>query len=179
MNVLTQSDARLMKDLVRELNEFNGYMRAGAGPFGKDLRKGNYFFAFNPAKSTDIETYKKNIRLMNAIDELLDENCINIKSRGYTYIRDAICIITDMRSTDICMTTDIYPNIAEKHGIENKSQVEHNIRNALNSAYRRCQNLCPERDCLINSPQEKPTSKRFLLKAAKEISFRLLKDYRS
>ena len=173
---ITPSETKIMKDLVKELNEFNSYVRAGVSPFGREYVQGNYFFAFNPAQTTDKDTYQKNIKLLSTITEVLDENCINIKSQGYTFLKDAICIITDRKCLDVCMVKEIYPYIAEKHRIKSISKVEHSIRNALNAAYKRCKSNYPDRDCLMNSFDDKPTNKKFLLRAVQEVSNRLLKE---
>ncbi len=173
---ITQSETKIMKDLVRELNEFNSYVRAGVSPFGREFMQGNYFYAFNPTKATDKELYQRNIKLLSTISEVLDENCINIKSQGYTFLRDAICIVTDRRSLDVCMVKEIYPYIAEKYRVKNISKIEHSIRNALDSAYKRCRSKYPDRDCILNSFDEKPTNKKFLLRSVQEVSDRLLKE---
>ena len=173
---ITPSETKIMKDLVRELNEFNSYIRAGVSPFGREFMKGNYFYAFNPTQTTDKEAYQRNIKLLSTITEILEENCINIKSLGYTYIKDAICIITDRRCLDVCMVKEIYPYIAEKHRVKSISKVEHSIRNSLDAAYRICKSKYPERDCILNSFEGKPTNKKFLLRAVQEVSNRLLKD---
>ena len=173
---ISQSETKIMKDLVKELNEFNSYIRAGVSPFGREFMQGNYFYAFNPARSTDKELYMRNIKLLSTITEVLDENCINIKSLGYTYLKDAICIVTDRKCLDICMVKEIYPYIAEKHRVKNVSKVEHSIRNALDAAYRVCKSKYPERECILNSLDEKPTNKKFLLIAVQEVSNRLLKE---
>ena len=173
---ITQSETKIMKDLVKELNEFNSYVRAGVSPFGREFMQGNYFYAFNPARSTDKELYMRNIKLLSTITEVLDENCINIKSLGYTYLKDAICIVTDRKCLDVCMVKEIYPYIAEKHRVKSVSKVEHSIRNALGAAYRVCKSKYPERDCILNSFDEKPTNKKFLLIAVQEVSNRLLNE---
>ena len=173
---ITESETKIMKDLVRELNEFNSYIKAGAGPFGREYMQGNYFFAFNPSQETDREMYGKNIRLLSTINEILDENCISIKNQGYTYLRDAICIITDIKSLDVCMVKEVYPYIAEKHRLKSKHQVEHSIRNALDSAYKRCKSNYPDRNCILNSFENKPTNKQFLLRAVQEAGNRLLEE---
>ena len=173
---ITASETKIMKDLVKELNEFNSYVKAGVSPFGREFMQGNYFYAFNPTRSTDKEMYFRNIKLLSTITEILDENCINIKSQGYTYLKDAICIITDRRCLDVCMVKEIYPYIAEKYRVKSLSKVEHSIRNALDAAYKICRNKYPERDCILNSFDEKPTNKKFLLRAVQEVSNRLLKE---
>ena len=163
---ITQSETKIMKDLVKELSEFNTYVKAGAGPFGREYMQGNYFYAFNPVQSADKDMYQRNIKLLSAINDVLDENCINIKSQGYTYLKDAICIITDRRSLDVCMVKEVYPYIAEKH----------RLKNTLDSAYKRCRSMYPERECIMNSLEEKVTNKKFLLRAVQEVSDRLLKE---
>ena len=173
---ITPSETKIMKDLVKELNEFNSYVRAGISPFGREYMQGNYFYAFNPAQTTDKDMYQRNIRLLSTIIEVLDENCINIKSQGYTFLKDAICIITDRRCLDVCMVKEIYPYIAEKHRVKSISKVEHSIRNAIDSAYKRCRNKYPDRACILNSFDEKPTNKKFLLRAVQEVGDRLLKE---
>ncbi|MBQ6440723.1 MAG: hypothetical protein IJJ06_11520 [Mogibacterium sp.] len=173
---ITPSETKIMKDLVKELNEFNSYVKAGVSPFGREYMKGNYFYAFNPAETTDNDTFKRNIKLLSTITELLDENCINIKSLGYTYLKDALCIITDRKRLDLCMVKEVYPYIAEKHSVKKVSKIEHSIRNALEAAYRRCKSKYPERDCIMNCFEEKPTNKMFLLRAVQEVSSRLLKE---
>ena len=132
---ISQSDTKIMKDLVRELSEFNSYVKAGLSPFGREYMQGNYFYAFSPANSSDKEQYHRSIRLLSTINDVLDENCINIKSEGYTFLKDAICIITDRRCLDVCMVKEVYPYIAEKYKGKSVSKVEHSIRNALASAY--------------------------------------------
>lgn len=173
---ITQSETKIMKDLVRELSEFNNYVKAGVSPFGHEFMQGNYFYAFNPARKTDKERYQRDIRLISTIDEVLNENCINIKSHGYTFIRDAICIITDRRSLDVCMIKEIYPYIAEKYESKSLSKVEHSIRNSIESAYKRCRSDHPDRKCIMNTFDRKPSNKQFLLKTVQEVSSRLLKE---
>lgn len=173
---ITPSETKIMKDLVKELSEFNNYVKAGVSPFGREFMRGNYFYAFNPTQTTDKDTYQRNIKLLNTITEVLDENCINIKSQGYTFLKDAICIVTDRRSLDICMVKEIYPYIAEKHRLKSVSKVEHSIRNALDAAYKKCRKKYPDKDCIMNSFEEKPTNKKFLLRAVQEVSNRLLKE---
>ncbi len=173
------SETELIKELIRELNEFNSYMRSGGGPFGRDYInyiKGNYFYAFNPEVKMDKEEYKRNIFLMKTITDILNENCINIKSHGYTFLKDAICIVTDMESIDISLTKDVYPYIAEKYTSRNISKVEHSIRNALDAAYATVKQYYPERDCIMNSFEKKPTAKKFLLRAVQEMEERFFKE---
>lgn len=176
MYSVNASEVKLMEELVRELNEFNSYMRSGSIPFGRDYMRGNYFYAFNPAQKIERDFYKRNIVLIKNITDILDENCINIKSHGYTYIKDAICIIADMESLDISLTKDVYPHIAGKYTTKNVSKVEHAIRNVVDSAYRTVKKNYPDRECIMNSFDEKPTSKKFLLRAVQETERRVFRE---
>ena len=118
----------------------------------------------------------RDIKLIKTINDVLNDNCINIKSQGYGYLRDAICIIIDRRCMNVCMINDIYPYIAEKNREKGISKVEHSIRNSLKAAYKVCKNKYPDRQCILNSFDEKPTNKKFLLRAVQEVSDRLLKE---
>ena len=170
------SETKIMKDLVKELIEFNNYMKHGLVPFGQNYMQGNYFLAFNPSSRAEKELYTRNIRLIRTIFDVLDENCINITSQGYTFMKDAICIIIDKQMLDVCFIKEIYPYIADKYGIKGISTVEHSIRNAINAAYKAVRNKHPERSCIMNSFDRKPTNKKFLLRAVQEVSDRLLKE---
>lgn len=129
------------------------------------MNYGNYYYAFNPNADNDKEFYVRNIRLLNAIYEVLNEYDINVKCKGYAFMKDAICIIADLRRMDICLEKEVYPLIADKYDAAGTYTVEHNIRNALNSAYLRSGYF-----------MTKPTNKLFLLMAAQEVSDRLLKE---
>ena len=173
---ITPSEAKIMRDLVKELNEFNSYVKTASEPFAGEFDQGKYFYAFNPTKTYDKETYQKNIRLVSTINDVLDENCINVNNQGYTYLRDAICIVTDRKRLDVCMANDVYPLIADKYRIKSKYRVEHSIRNALACAYDKCRRDHPDRDCIMNSFDRKPTNKKFILRAVQEVGLRLLKE---
>lgn len=176
MYSVNASETKIMKELVKELNEFNSYMRNGAGPFGRDYVKGRYFYTFNPVRSLDRVYYKRNIELMKTITDILDENCININSYGYTFLKDALCIITDMDSPDICFIKEVYPYIADKYNCKSVSKVEHSIRNSIDAAYKIVKQKYPDRKCIMNSFDEKPTNKKFLLRAVQEMGSRLMKE---
>lgn len=125
----------------------------------------NYYFAFNPSVFNDKDSYLRNIRFLNTVNDVLSEYNINVKCKGYSFIKDAICIITDLSRMDICLEKEVYPLIAEKYDAVGTYTVEHSIRNALNTAY------------LTNGYFiTKPTNKAFLLMAAQEVSDRLLKE---
>ena len=128
------------------------------------MNRGNYF-AFDPNLEPDKDYYVRTIRLISTIYEVLNDYNINTKCKGYTFMKDAICIITDLQRMDICLAKEVYPLIADKYDAGGIYTVEHGIRNALNAAY-------------LTSGYfiSKPTNKTFLLMAAQEVSERLLKE---
>lgn len=126
---------------------------------------GIYSFAFNPSAEIEKKIYEKNIRLLETIYNVLNEYNINIKCKGYTFMKDAICIITDLERMDICLEKEVYPLIAKKYAVSGTDTVEHDIRNALKSAEFKTDLLMP-----------RPTNKLFLLMAAQEVNARLLKE---
>ena len=66
---------------------------------------------------------------------------------------------------DVCFEKEVYSLIADKYDTGGTYTVEHNIRNALKSAY-----------CRSEFFTVKPTNKTFLLMAVQEVSDRLLKE---
>lgn len=123
------------------------------------------FFAFNPSVITNKGDYLRSMRLITVIYDVLNEYNISVKCKGYTYMKDAICIITDLRRMDVCLEKEVYRLIADKYETGGTYNVEHSIRNALNSAY-----------CRSGFFMNKPTNKTFLLMAVQEVSARLLKE---
>jgi hypothetical protein len=138
------------------------------------LNNASACYTFDPAARIDKDRYIWNIRFIRMTHEMLRSNHVNIKTRGFTFMIDAICIIHDHRTSDICMNTDVYPLIAEKHGIESIEKVEHNIRNAIKSAF----NFRTELGDQIESPMDvfhqRPTPKAFLLHLTHEIQTRMV-----
>ena len=154
---------QLIKDLIREISEVGKHVRT---------RK-HLTYAFDPSERAEKDLYHHNMKLMTVIHDLLNECSINIKSRGYTYIKDAVCIITDHGTLDVCLSKDIYPHIARKHGINGIARIEHNIRNSIDAAYRlyikNGKMNCPFMDRF----ETKPTAKVFLLHLKDEVDRRL------
>ena len=138
------------------------------------MEYGNYFYAFNPSVNADKENYLRSMRLIGTAYDVLNERNVSVKAKGYTFMKDAICIITDLKRMDICLSKEVYPLIAEKYETDSINTIEHSIRNAIRSAYRRSVKLCGK-----NDPKDMPAefkNKAFLLSAAQEVSRRLLKE---
>ena len=116
------------------------------------------------------------MRLMKAIHDLLNECSVNIKSRGYTYIKDAVCIIIDHGTLDVCLSTDIYPHIARKHNISTIARIEHNMRNSIDAAYHLYMKQDDKCSPLMERFDSKPTVKEFLLHLKDEVDRRLYSE---
>lgn len=137
---------------------------------------GSYFLAFDPSPITDKDQYYKKVKLISTIDDVLNDHRINVKTKGYSFMKDAICIITDLERMDICLNKEVYPLIAKKYEAGGSYAIEHNIRNALNSAYFSCLNFPEQKTLHATCFDGKPTNKVFLLMAVQEVGSRLLKE---
>ena len=159
-------ESQLIKDLIREISEI-----------GKHARSRHAFtYAFDPSEKAEKEVYHHNMRLMKAIHDLLNECSVNIKSRGYTYIKDAVCIIIDHGTLDVCLSTDIYPHIARKHNISTIARIEHNMRNSIDAAYHLYMKQEDRCSPLMERFDSKPTVKEFLLHLKDEVDRRLYSE---
>ena len=96
----------------------------------------NYLFGFAPSEKTSKGAYSQYLLFMKTITGILGEFGIHMSNNGYAFIIDAVMVITDMRSLDIRLNSDVYPYIAYKYEYKRYSSIEHNIRNAIRSAYR-------------------------------------------
>ena len=164
----------MLEDIFSQISEVGSYIRSTGRPAaGQGYHHHSFAYVFEPANRTDKAAYHRHVKLMAMIHDILNECCINIKSRGYTYIRDAVCLITDHDTFDVCMNKDIYPHIASKHNISGVSRVEHNIRNSINAAYHLCRAKGIAEDTLMGRFDSKPTPKEFLLHLTHEVDRRL------
>lgn len=174
MLITELSDESLIKELLKQLRIFNSILIEYGRLFDNNIIRGNYFYAFDPSGNIDAGIYEKDIRLIRAINEVLDENLINVKCLGYTYLREAAFIITDLRSLDVCLDKDVYPLISDKYRIDDKRNIEHCIRNALDSAYRTYLAGNSDHTCIMQNFDRRPTNKPFILQVVREVEKRIL-----
>lgn len=167
------TDSSMMADLLREVSDVGRHIRSMHFHAVKPSRHHTFTYAFDPSDKKDNDAYHRRVALNKVIHDLLIECCINIKTRGYTYIRDAICLITDHDTFDVCLSTDIYPHIAKKHGVRGTSRIEHNIRNAIKAAYEASCRSENEGSFLTERFDCRPTAKEFLLHLTHEADRRL------
>ena len=157
------NESQLIKDIIREISEVGRHIRGKQYPT----------YAFDPTGRTDKEAYHHNIRLMTVIHDILNESFVNIKSLGYTYMNDAVCLIKDHGTLDVCLSSDIYPLIARKHNINGTQRIEHNIRNSIDAAYRLYMSREDKNSPFMDRFDSKPTAKEFLLHLKDEVDRRL------
>ncbi len=143
-------------DLIRGISEISDNLRTNV---------------FDPVPVSGRAQYQRKMQILSIIEDLLNECCINIKSRGYTFIRDAVCIVIDMQTHDICFKADVYPYIADKYRIRKIDLIEHSMRNAIGSGYIRCKEE-PGHEAALKIYSSKPTNKRFILNIAQEAARR-------
>lgn len=163
------NERQLMAELIRELSEFNKHIRSGHG-HKKASNIGHFVYAFNPSVKHDSDIYHRHISLINTIHDVLSECRINIRSKGYAYIKDAICLITDHNSLDINLDKEVYSLIAEKHRLRGTNGIEHSIRYAISSAFRRRDEK--NHPSIMDHFRKKPSNKEFLLHATQEVNGR-------
>ena len=166
-------DSTVMEDILREVSDVGRHIRSMHFHAVRPSRHHTFTYAFDPSDRKDRDACHRKITLNKVIHELLIECSVNIKTRGYTYIRDAICLITDHDTFDVCLSTDIYPHIAKKHDIRGISRIEHNIRNAIDAAYRSSRQKPEGSASLMDSFGSRPTPKEFLLHLTHEADRRL------
>lgn len=120
----------------------------------------NYLYGISPEGITSREEYERYVVFMKTITDMLNDFGIRISNNGYSFIIDAVMIIFDRRCLDLRLNNDVYPYIAYKYNYRNGSVIEHNIRNAINSAYVDNQkNPGSNRMAIF---RKRPTNKEFL-----------------
>ena len=135
---------------------------------------GLFMYGFNPEAKVDPDTYRKNIAFIRAITKVLEEFDINKKNNGYAYIIDAVMLIIDQNRLDIRLGDNVYPYIKSKYKLNNIAIVEHNIRNAIKSAFNRSRKgSCISR---MSKYDYKPTNKEFLITVTHEVCSMMYND---
>lgn len=164
----------IIASLLNELTKLNGHISINTKLSELIKNSGIFLYGFNPAAKVEPDAYKKYVSFINAITHILDEFDINKKNNGYAYIIDAVMLIIDQNRMDLRLAKDIYPYIKIKYKLTNISTVEHNIRNAIKSAYKRCKN--GTKNSRMIKYLHKPTNKEFLFTVAHDVCSRMCND---
>ena len=160
--------------LLDELTKLNGLISVNSQMIEIVKTSGLFLYGINPAEKVDPDTYRKNIAFINAITKVLEEFDINKKNNGYAYIIDAVMLIIDQKRLDIRLGDNVYPYIKRKYNLNSVAVVEHNIRNAIKSAYNRSlKGISVSR---MNRYGYKPTNKEFLITVTHEVCNMMYND---
>lgn len=160
--------------LLNELKKLNKHISTNTKMSELIKNNGIFLYGFNPASKVEPDAYKKYVSFINAITHILEEFDINKRNTGYAYIVDSVMLIIDQNRMDLSMLNDIYPYIKIKYRLNSISSVEHNIRNAINSAYNRCMN--GKITSRMIDYLHKPTNKDFIFTVAHEVCTRMCAD---
>ena len=128
-------------DLINQLTDIGGWLAREQSSIDASYEKYNSFY----------------IPASNALKEF----GIRIDYNGYAYIMEAVKIIIERDTLDVRLSSDIYPVIAKKYHVRKNDCIEHNIRNAINVAYR--DNLRRPGCNGMKIFTRKPTNKQFLM----------------
>ena len=83
-------------------------------------------------------------------------------------------LIIDQKRLDIRLGDNVYPYIKSKYSLNSVAIVEHNIRNAIKSAYNR--SLKGKTVSRMNRYDYKPTNKEFLITVTHDVCNRMYKE---
>jgi hypothetical protein len=101
------------------------------------------------------------------VTDALRDFGIRMEYNGYAYILEAVKLIIERDNYDVRLKTDVYPPIARKYHLAQSECIEHNIRNAINAAYR--DNLKRPGSNMMGKFHRKPTSKQFIMYIADQV----------
>ena len=99
----------------------------------------------------------------------LESYGINPKSKGHTYIEEAVIITMESMEAVVNLQRSIYPKIASRHKPASPGSVEHAIRNAIRSAYKRNSQPAIDIHCDMFALKECPSNKEFIMMLVQEI----------
>ena len=167
-------DEVLLSKLLSEITSLNTQITNKSRLTELFKETGTFLYGFNPAAKVDREDYEKYVAFTHAVTEVLEEFGIRVTANGYSYITDAIMLIIDQNRLDIKLIDDVYPYIKSKNHLNSTSTVEHNIRNAIKSAYIRskAENI-PNRMYTLS---KKPTNKSFLFTVTQEVCGKMRRE---
>ena len=172
--VVNNKEAILMHDLLNEISELKKQIDRLMEINDIVNYFGKYPHVFNPNPIMDKAKLTENIHTVMCIHNILGEHGINIKSKGYSYILDAVCLMCDFGSTDICLDKEVYPIIAKKYKIKGTGLIEHNIRNAIGAAYNNKSNSNQKNE--VWGFDTKPGNKLFLLHVMTKVNEMILQE---
>lgn len=147
---------------------------------GKDDKMPEYNFNYQSIPYTKLfetrnrtpDQYKKDITYFNYIGNVLTAYGLSSKHKGYKYCVECIRLMNIYGLDSYSMVKDVYPVVSSWYEVS-PSSIEHNIRNAINNSWKRCNEenaLNKENNC-INMFKRKPTNIVFLKHIAKVTNY--------
>ena len=158
-------DPAIMMEFVCKLNRLANY-----------FIENNFYFAFDPRLQQNSEYYGRNMQLLKNINNMLNSCGVNIKSRGYSYLTDALCIVYDHKSLDICLEKEVYSLISDNYRLDGTSNVEHNIRNCIKSAYERSSVNGSDHNLMAEIFGTRPSNKVFIMRLGQLLMEQMAKE---
>ncbi|MBR0400691.1 MAG: hypothetical protein IJH95_07770 [Mogibacterium sp.] len=167
----------LLNDLLNQMNRLNNSITSASRRNKYIYNRSSYLFCRNPRNRISKDEYKQYVAFSSAVTDILSDYGIDPGLSGYTYIEDAVMIILDLNTFDLRLNNDVYPYIAQKHRLGNIDVVEHNIRNAIKSAYRKNKND-PGSNHMYEF-EKNPGNKRFLFHVAELVYIQMCETLNS
>ena len=164
----------LVKSLLEEIRRLNDILSEKNEKSELSKQSCIFLYGFNSKSKVAPDIYRKYVAFINNISAVLAEFGISVNNNGYSYIVDAVMLIIDQNSLDIKLRDDIYPHIKQKYSLNSSATVEHSIRNAINSAWKRC--LVSNTANRMKSYEKKPSNKKFLYTVTQDVCSRMCTD---
>lgn len=132
MNNQNKKTDKLLLSVVEQLTLLNGSSIARS--FLSNDRV--FLFGLEGAERLTKNEKQKYMLFTLSIRDILSELGIHPNNNGYAYIIESVKIILDLNTLDIQLRNDVYPLIVRKYELNRESTIDHNIRNAIITAYR-------------------------------------------
>ncbi len=137
MKEITEDIMRKLFDQLVQLNNAINNFSFSNGPENRYLELKTEYM---PGSTTYMRPAKKQAVeyaiIRRIITDVLDDLGIRQSNSGYSYMIDAVRVIIAQQTIDVRLCNDVYPYVAKMNDIKKYSIIEHNIRNAIASAYK-------------------------------------------
>lgn len=164
----------IMADLVRELSVLNTNLSRRTDA-AASVKSGSLIAGHTLSRGKDTDVYLRHVNTLKMITDSLKEFGIHLGNNGYSYIIDAVLLIAEKNTLDIVLNKDVYPVLAYRYKTSSPAVIEHNIRNAIKTAYSDNENKpgINKMTCF----RKRPTNKEFLIYLAELVWNRASESY--
>ncbi|RBP45545.1 sporulation transcription factor Spo0A [Garciella nitratireducens] len=135
---------------------------------GSDNKRKNHFSEYFTTNSNEMNRNGNNIEAQ--ITNIIHEIGVPAHIKGYTYLREAIKMVTENIDLLSAITKELYPSIAKKYNTT-ASRVERAIRHAIEVAWSRgrVDTINELFGYTINNEKGKPTNSEFIAMVADKL----------